>query len=159
MNFTITNMLDECKWFYMFNTTMKLMLGAIIMAAASSLIQSKETAFIVGCLASVLFGYMLDIFHTLAKQEISKQEKLHWTILVFKFFVAISFSWGAGAFWLAYFKDVNFWMVLYLFVCSMMASVFTELLIKGSTIGFGNIIKTMLQRIASTIDKDEEAKP
>lgn len=135
----------------MVNLIIKWMGVTLVLSGAFAGLDSNNALYNLGCAASILFGFMLQTAHLRRRKKLTKG-------LVFWNAVTTgSVCWLAIVFWNAKWSILyKEWIMVYLFVCSFMAVVISELLYSMSRFGFKELFRILARKFLSETDKEGE---
>ena len=135
----------------MVNLIIKWMGALILLSGAFAGLDSQNALFTLGCSASILFGFMLQTAH------LRRRKKLTRALVFWNAVTTGSVCWVAMALWYAKLsKSYGEWIMVYLFICSFMAVVISELLYSVSRFGFNELLKILARKFLSEADKEGE---
>jgi len=134
----------------MVNLIIKWMGALILLSGAFAGLNSENALFNLGCSASIIFGFMLQTAH------LRRRKKLTLALVFWNAMTTGSVCWLAMALWNAkLIKNYSEWIMVYLFICSFMAVVISELLFSFSRMSFKEFLRMMARKFLSESDKEE----
>lgn len=156
MNFTFNVMLwvmstlEKADDSAMVNLIIKWMGILFILSGVFAGIDTEGALYNLGCMASILFGFLLQTSH-LRRRKVLTGKMLVWNAVT-----TGSVTWFAFTVWYAKLdKQYAEWIMVYLFVCSFMAVVISEILHSVSKVGFREAFKMVVRKLLSDSDKEE----
>lgn len=137
----------------MVNTIIKWMGSLFILSGFFAGVDSQGALYNLGCGASILFGFLMQTSH-LRRRKVLTRSMILWNAVT-----TASICWLAFTIWYAKLDKVySEWIMVYLFICSFMAVVLSELLFSVSKIGFKEMLRMVARKLLSDTDKNEESE-
>lgn len=135
----------------MVNAIIKWMGSLFIISGFFAGIDSQGALYNLGCGASILFGFLLQTSH-LRRRKVLTKGMLLWNAVT-----TGSVCWLAFTVWYAKLdKEYSEWIMVYLFICSFMAVVISEILFSVSRVGFREMFRMVARKLLSDSDKEED---